>query len=310
MTPWVLIHNPKAKRGRKIASKVEQLIQSASTKIKWVSLSELHQLDAPPERVITLGGDGTINAVVNWLFKQETPGSTQLGIIPAGTGNNLARGLKLPLTPEEACKTALHSQQLKKLDVWKITIGEGEAYEYMIQSVALGFPAVIANKYDNLRENAFFRYLTTPMGPQIYRLLALFGLQKQKRLEREGKNLLKVETKIEGQSIEETVLAIFIGNERSLGGNFIPCPKAAYDDQILDLCLVRAGTGTSYLKLFQKVGQGQHLDLSDTIVYHQSPGPFQLEFSEDVPILIDGDIRHSQKKYTFELAPSPLSIIS
>src|SRR5678816_4908666 len=55
------------------------------------------------------------------------------------------------------------------------------------------------------------------------------------------------------ETLEERVIAIFIGNERSLGGEFQPCPKARIDDGLMDLCFVRAGTGESYLRLFRSV---------------------------------------------------------
>jgi diacylglycerol kinase family enzyme len=127
----------------------------------------------------------------------------------------------------------------------------------VIQTAALGFPAEIAARYAALRRHSVFRYLAQPAGLYVYRVLAFLGLAAQKRREKRGKNLLRVTCTVAGERLEETVFAIFIGNERSLGGNFHPCPLAVMDDRKMDLCFVRAGTGLSGLALFRAIIRGE-----------------------------------------------------
>ena len=193
--------------------------------------------------------------------------------MPAGTGNNLARGLTLPLETRDALEVAFRGTGLRPLDGIHCRDGEGRA-RVVIQTAALGFPAEVAGRYAALRQHSVFRHLARPAGPYVYQLLAYLGLATQKRRERRGKNLLQVKCTLPGEPFEEAVFAIFIGNERSLGGNFHPCPLAEVDDGQLDLCFVRAGTGQGYLELFRALTRGEHLALNETIVYRQTRGPW------------------------------------
>jgi diacylglycerol kinase family enzyme len=173
----------------------------------------------------------------------------------------------------------------------------------------MGFPAEIASLYDGLRKRRAFRWLLRPTGPYAYRIIAFLGLAWQKCLEKRGRNLLEVRLSLPGETIEETVFAVFIGNERSLGGNFIPCPLAEPDDGLLDVCLVRAGTGTSYLRLFSKIVRGCHTDLEQVVLYRQSAGPLELRLSSPTPFLVDGDLWVRSAMYRVEVLPQELQVV-
>ena len=112
-----------------------------------------------------------------------------------------------------------------------------------------------------------------------------------------------------GEVIEEDVLAIFVGNEKSLGGDFVPCPNARIDDGKLDICLVRAAPSESYLRLFAKVSRGEHVALTDSVVYRQSEGPVTLELSRKSPFLADGDLWLSSERYELTVAPEQLELL-
>jgi len=262
----------------------------------------------PPSRLIALGGDGTVNTAVGWLLKKEY--RCPVGIVPAGTGNNLCRGLGVPLEPEAAFRLALSGEKTRELDAIEIRTGDSEADPlYMIQTSAFGFPADIALQYDRLRRHRLFRWLVFPLGPSLYRLLALAGLASQKVREWRGKDLLDVRCSFPGEELRETILAGFVGNEKSLGGGFVPCPKAAFDDGLIDVCFLRARTGASYLKTFRDVIRGTHLSAESTVVYRQTPGPVEIELSMKVPLLVDGDLPVVSDRYTYSLIPRRIELI-
>ena len=68
------------------------------------------------ELVIAAGGDGTVAGVVNGLIKTQTP----LGILPVGTGNGLARALRIPLDPQEALSLILGKHDLQPIDAMQV----------------------------------------------------------------------------------------------------------------------------------------------------------------------------------------------
>ncbi len=233
-----------------------------------------------------------------------------LGVIPAGTGNNLARGLGIPLDPAAACRVAFESDRTVPLDVVLYRTAEENRDRLIIQSGALGFPAEIALRYDRLRRHRLFRFCARPLGTYVYRVLALSGLIAQAWRERRGRPPLRVRCEVDGEVIEENVLAVFIGNEKSLGGNFQPCPLANTVDGLVDICIVRADVGQSYLSLLAQVKNGTHLALEDSVVYRQSARPVEFRLSRAAPLLADGDLWARGDHYRLEVVPRRFQIVS
>jgi diacylglycerol kinase (ATP) len=307
---WILLHNPASHRGAAALKEVERALESAppaGARVHLVPIAELGALTGTPSRLIACGGDGTVNAAAQWLL--ERGGDCPLSILPAGTGNNLARGLGLPLDRRDALQVALRGDEVRRLDAIAYTSGNGTERRIMVQTSALGFPAEVAARYDALRRRAFFRPIAALTGPFVYRLLALASLRRQKRRERRG-DLLRIRCRLPGEDLEEDVAAVFIGNERSIGGNFFPCPRAAVDDGAVDVCLVRAGTGAPYLDLFGKVMRGRHLGLERTVIYRQTPGPLSIELSEPSLFLVDGDLPVRSDRLRLEVLPGRFRVVT
>ena len=308
---YILLHNPRSRNGARAFRRVRALARSrhaSLAKLEPVSLDQLASVEEAPERLVVLGGDGTVNAAAEWLVERKA--SSTVALLPAGTGNNLARGLGIPLDLEEALALALSGTSTSSLD-GILYHAEGQARpKVIIQTSALGFPADIAARYDALRRRSFFRHLFVPAGPYVYRLLAFLGLSAQKQRERRGENLLEIRCELPGEELRETVFAVFLGNERSLGGNFIPCPRARVDDGAMDLCMVRAGTGEAYLKLFRRIVRGEHLALEKSIIYRQTRGPVEIELSAPSALLADGDLWVKSRKYRFEVLPGRFRVVT
>ncbi len=302
----IVVYNRASRRGKSATARVRERVEASAPlreRVEWVDLRELDHLETaqrPPARVVAIGGDGTVNAAASWIVAREI--DAPIAVIPAGTGNNLARGLGVPLDRMRALDLATDGEHTRPVDA--IAVSPDGTRRVLLQSGALGFPAEIAARYDSLRRNALFRGLTRPFGPSIYRMLALLGLRSQKKRERLGRDLLELECRLPDGVLRETVLAVFINNERSLGGNFIPCPAARVDDGALDLCLIRARTGASYLRLFSSIARGEHLAFTDAVVPVQSAGPVTLRFSAPTPLLVDGDICAESDSYTLEVVPA------
>ena len=312
--PLVILHNPASRRGQRVLESVRRVLREVDpdgSRHEFVALDDLARLPIPGERLVAVGGDGTVNAALSWLLAKNL--EMPLGIVPAGTGNNLARGLELDLDPEGAASVALRGRRTRPID-GVIYRADGEAPRLLIQSGALGFPAEIGARYDRLRRFRLFRWIATPLGPLVYSGLALAGLVGQKLREWSGDPLLEVRSRFVDEPgnerfLAERVFAVFVGTERSLGGGFVPCPHAEVDDGHVDLCLVRAGTSASYLRLFARVLRGGHLVDRQTVAYFKSPGPVSLELSQPREFLGDGDIWTESDRFEIDVLPRRFPIV-
>jgi len=307
----LLVHNPLSRKGRGVARAARHIIDrdfgATSRNLRWVELRDLPAERTPPARVVVLGGDGSVNAAAQWIH--ERGHDCPIAIVPAGTGNNLAKGLGIPLAAGPALRQALEGGEARKVDGILYQAGDG-SQRVLVQTAALGFPAEIAARYDRLRRSLLCRGLFRPTGPYVYRWLALAGLSAQKRRERRGEDFLEVQCVLPEETLEERVIAIFIGNERSLGGEFQPCPKARIDDGLMDLCFVRAGTGESYLRLFRSVMRGEHLAFERTVVYRQTRGPVEIRLSQSRELLADGDLWVRDQRFRLEISAGRFRVIA
>src|SRR5690349_11404483 len=79
----------------------------------------------PLERLIAIGGDGSVHLAVNQLIRSGRHGDVALGLVPAGTGSDLARTLRLPLDPRKALDHALAARP-RPIDVIEVVTDAGE----------------------------------------------------------------------------------------------------------------------------------------------------------------------------------------
>lgn len=306
MPRWVVVHNPGARRGRRVLRAVHRMLSahSIAVEIRFVSIQDLDACPPNPARVIVVGGDGTFNLTASWLHA--TNCHAPLAIIPAGTGNNLATGLDLPRRTSEALALAFGGTATRPLDAMVFTSDETQTL--MVQSAAFGFPAAVADHYDHWRRRSVLRSLGKFVGTHVYRYLALLRLATERRRARRGEDTISLICRLDDEELEVTVLAVFLGNERTLGGNFVPCPHARVDDGKVDLCLIRHGPRTPYFALFRAMSTGRHLEHGDHVLYRQTTQSMELEFDREVPLLVDGDIKTAAKQYRVDILPGRFQI--
>ena len=162
------------------------------------------------EIIVAVGGDGTINEVVQGMGNA----GIILGIIPGGSGNGLARHLEIPLEPEKAI------QQINKLKTKKIDIATINGYPFA--SIAgLGFDARVANKYRKVRRRGLYGYA---------RVVAREFFSYRER---------EYTLTFNDQQITRKALLLSIANSNQFGFNSIIAPSARADDGLLDVVVVK-----------------------------------------------------------------------
>ena len=237
-----LIVNPTSGRGRgsTVAKQASQLLdrQGATHKVMYsrspddpARLARESMRDGAAA-VVAVGGDGLVSQVASELVKTDTP----LGIIPAGRGNDFARGLGIPLDVASACTTIAQGHQQR------IDVGQANGH-YFFSIAVMGFAAEInrkANTFTKLRLNALYSLLT---------VATIFTDEPQ-----------PFTVTYEGRTRRCYSWMIAVGNTWSSARGMALVPAARPDDGQLDACIINGmGKFELLLSVFPKVFCGRHL---------------------------------------------------
>lgn len=169
------------------------------------------------EFVFACGGDGTVNGVASQLVGT----GTALGIIPAGSGNALARSLQIPSDPSEAIGL-LKTGTVRNIDVGR-TCGR-----YFFTTAGFAFEALLSKKYN---EGSLTKKIR---GIAPYYVL---GLLEYLRFTPE-----KVSLVVDGQELSAAPFILTAANTSQWGGGAFIAPGAKVDDGLMDFCVIpRAG---------------------------------------------------------------------
>lgn len=179
------------------------------------------------ERVISIGGDGTLNAVAAGLV-----GSTvQLGIVPVGSGNGYARSLQLPLDPDAALRLAF-SGSARPMDVCYLN-------EHLFLGTAgIGFDALVAREFDRSKGRGMWNYL---------RLTIQHVLRAKP---------MRVVLKVNQETREDHLLMLVFCNTREFGNGALISPASLPDDGLADLRLVSKPPLLPLLRSFVRMYTG------------------------------------------------------
>lgn len=240
--------------------------------------------------VVSVGGDGTLNEVVNGLIlsKSETP----LAIISSGTVNDFASYLNLPGSAEvERFCEMIKSFKLKEVDAGKIN------NEYFINVIAGGILTDIAYKVPKDRKAIF--------GKLAYYMEGALELPKQFFEEQ-----MQLEYVVNGNVHQEEVALFIVANSRSVGGFKDAVPLASVSDGRLDIMILKKVELYQVSDLLFKFLQGEHPQ-HECIEYMQTDEIFIKERGEktDISIDYDGELLDGGLPVHINVVPKALKII-
>lgn len=237
---YYFIVNPNARRGagEKIWRKLESQLMSAGVDYE-VRLTEklgdakafaeeLTERFQEPRVIVGVGGDGTVNEILNGMSFE---GQVTLGYIPAGSGNDLARSLRLPKNPRRCLKKILNPRYHKCLDYGILSYGEGEPeYRRFMVSCGMGMNAAVSQDLLEVRKHKKPRFFKP--GRLSYVILGLKHLILARPVK--GYLILDGVKKVEFNHI------YFIASHIHPfeGGGFRFAPKADCSDGYLEICVV------------------------------------------------------------------------
>lgn len=192
------------------------------------------------KRIVTVGGDGSVQAVVDGLVGGGR--SPSLGIVPQGSGNDLARSLGLPLRADAAWSVAL-GPHTRRIDLGRAS-GGGRT-RHFVSAAGLGFDAQVAAA---MTERAAWQ-----RGPIGYLLTTLSELRR-------FSNRRVRLTLDDGPGEELTVLLIAIANGPYYGGGMKIAPEAGTNDGWLDLCVVGDISRLTAIQQLLNLYRGTHVN--------------------------------------------------
>jgi diacylglycerol kinase (ATP) len=176
------------------------------------------------DRVISVGGDGTNNAIAQGLLGSKAP----LGIVAMGSGNGYARSIGLPLDPQKALHHAL-TAPARAMDVCYLND------HLFLGTAGIGFDARVADRFDRSSTRGMFTYARIIVQE-------IFGAPP-----------MPVELQVNGKTIKESVLMLVFCNTREFGNGADISPGSKPDDGIAELRLVRKPPLLPLIKAFYDI---------------------------------------------------------
>jgi diacylglycerol kinase (ATP) len=219
------------------------------------------------DAVVALGGDGTVNEVLNGLAGSEVP----LGIIPVGTANDFARQAGIPTNDVDHAMDVILRRKPRRIDTLELN---GRRF-LNVSTAGVGAETTAETPAQ----------AKATLGALAY---AISGVRKLADLTPQRARFTGPEFELEGE-----FLVFAVGNARSTGGGTPVTPRASVTDGLLDLCVVEAMARRDFVRLVQHMRKGEHLEDSG-VHYRQLPW-VRIISEEKVTVNVDGETSELQR---------------
>jgi diacylglycerol kinase (ATP) len=292
--PIGLIINPSSGRGKgaargqivlqTLAQRGQEFIDLSGETIDEANSNARHAInDGLISGLIVVGGDGIAHLGVNIACDT----GVSLGIIAAGTGNDLARSIGMPEGDVVAGTHAVLDKLGSPRRVDAIKAHSSTGAFWFFGTASAGFDALC-----NQRANQ----MSWPKGQRRYDIAMVLELAKFKPIH--------YEATIDGVHRSFDAMLCAVANGPAFGGGMLIAPDAKVDDGYLDLFIVHAMSRIELLKVFPKVYTGRHV--THPAVEFVRAKSVKLS-SGNMPVYSDGEAR-GHSPLTATVVPGALSV--
>ncbi len=293
---WFVIVNPNAgkQKGKHDWKRISSLLFSAGIEyMSYFTESRGHAIDLTRKYIrsgfrkfIVVGGDGTLNEVVNGIFTQSyaDPSSIVLGMIPVGTGNDWCRMFGIPGDYVKAVdmitKNSTFTQDVGKLEYFN---GEGRSeIRYFVNIAGMGFDALVLERTNRDKEKG-------KGGPLLYFLnifASLFSFKTTRTVIKFG-----------DKTITPEVFSMVVAIGQYNGGGMKQAPEAIADDGLFDLTLIKPIGKFKVIRNVAKLRDGSFTKLPEVSNYKTS----DLEIYSEPELYVETDgesLGHSPLRFS------------
>jgi diacylglycerol kinase (ATP) len=184
------------------------------------------------DALVICGGDGMVHLAIQALAGTGTP----LGIVPAGTGNDVARYFDLPRKDPDAAVDRVVAGRTRTVDLAR------SGQQYFVTVLAAGFDAVV-----NERANR----MTWPKGQMRYNIATLAELRVFEPL--------PYTLQLDDRQVSLEAMLVAVGNGPSFGGGLRITEGAVLDDGMLDVVIIKPITKPDLVRTYPKLFKGTHI---------------------------------------------------
>ena len=302
---WLIIVNPNAgvKKGVRDWPLISRLLNSAGISHLCVLTEHRNHanklvgefIEEGYRNIAVVGGDGTMNEVVNGIFQQQhvSPSEIILGMIPVGTGNDWCRTFEIPFDYKAAIdilkKKKVFLQDVGKIGYFK---NQEQLQRYFINIAGMGYDALVAKKTNISKENG-------RGGPLTYLFFVFSSLFQYKFIEA----VIDIDDQ---QVFKGEMFSMNIGICKYNGGGMMQVPGAIPDDGLFDVTLIKKAPKWMVIRHASKLYDGTLVNLPivstfrGTSIRIRSVGKIYLE--------ADGEsLGHSP--FVYEILPQSLKVV-
>lgn len=245
-------------------------------------------LDGLGERaLVVVGGDGSVHtAVATLLSRGELSADRPIGLIPLGTGNDLARTLGIPLDPAAAAR-ALLAGRSRPLD-----LVVDDAGGVVVNAVHLGVGAEAAEKASALKDR---------LGRAAYAVGSVAAGA--------GATGWHLQVVVDGVpvDVDREVLMVAVANGRTIGGGAPLAPDASPDDGLADVVVATSTGPLARLGFAVALRDGEHVERDDVLVVR---GRSVTVTGDPFPLNADGELDGPVTARTWTVRPAAWSLLA
>lgn len=264
---WLVLVNPNAglRAGEKDWPEINNLLLEhgfdfdvvfTNKPFQGIELSRELITEKGYQKIIAVGGDGTLNEVVNGIFQQQRYASTDitLGMITVGTGNDWARMYGFPQKYKKAIKI-LRNERTFLQDVGKVKYryDAGDKSRYFVNMAGMGYDALIAKKTNLMKAKG-------RGGTSLYLFNLLTGLFQY---ENTRFNII-----VDGQQVfDGEVFSMSIGICKYNGGGMMQLPNAIPDDGLFDMTIIKKTSKFRVVTNIKKLYDGSFTQMPEVATH-------------------------------------------
>lgn len=248
MTRFGLVVNPTSGKntGRRVGLEALTLLRAAGAEVVDLSAADAAGAtarvraaisDRAVDALVVAGGDGMVHLGANLCAGTEVP----LGVVAAGTGNDIARELGLPVRDAAKAVERILAGRTRRVDAARHVTATGEQ-RWFLGVLAAGFDAVVNERANQWR---------WPKGPMRYNLAILRELPVFRPI--------PYVLVLDGRRVETEAMLVAVGNGPSYGGGMRVTPDASFDDGLLDVLVLHRIPVPEFLRVFPSVFRGAHV---------------------------------------------------